>query len=81
MVTDHLEQPLAVGDKVIWCNYNQLYMGVVLKVMAKRVRLKNVITGWEHQPWLNKIVKVEALPAAALFAAIKGKDFYSQKGD
>ena len=81
MIRDHLEQPLAVGDRVIWCNYNQLYMGVVLKVMAKRVRLKNVITGWEHQPWLNKIVKVEALPPAALFAAIKGKDFYSQKGD
>ena len=72
MVLDHLEQPLAVGDKVIWCNYNQLYMGVVLKVMAKRVRLKNAITGWEHQPWPSKIVKVGELPPAALFAAIKG---------
>jgi hypothetical protein len=73
MVRDHLEQPLAVGDQVIWCNYNRLYMGVVLKVMAKRVRLKNAITGWEHQPWPSKIVKVEALPPAALFAAIKGR--------
>ena len=71
MIKDHLEQPLAVGDKVIWCNYNQLYMGVVLKVMAKRVRLKNAITGWEHQPWPSKIVKVGELPPAALFAAIK----------
>ena len=71
MVLDHLEQPLAVGDRVIWCNYNQLYMGVVLKVMAKRVRLKNAITGWEHQPWPSKIVKVGELPPAALFAAIK----------
>ena len=71
MVRDHLEQPLAVGDRVIWCNYNQLYMGVVLKVMAKRVRLKNAITGWEHQPWPSKIVKVGELPPAALFAAIK----------
>ena len=73
MIKDHLEQPLAVGDKVIWCNYNQLYMGVVLKVTAKRVRLKNIITGWEHQPWPSKIVKVGELPPAALFAAIKGK--------
>lgn len=73
MVLDHLEQPLAVGDRVIWCTYNQLYMGVVLKVMAKRVRVKNAITGWEHQPWPSKIVKVGELPPATLFAAIKGK--------
>jgi hypothetical protein len=72
MVLDHLEQPLAVGDPVIWCNYNRVYMGVVLKVMAKRVRLKNIITGYEHQPLPNKIVKVEALPKACLFTTIKG---------
>jgi hypothetical protein len=48
-------------------------MGVVIKVMPKRVRLRNAITGWEHQPMPSKIVKVEALPPAALFAAIKGR--------
>ena len=73
MVLDHLEQPLAVGDPVIWCNYNRVYMGVVLRVMTKRVRLKNIITGYEHQPLPSKIVKVEALPKACLFAAIKGE--------
>ena len=73
MVTDHLEQPLSVGDTVVWCNYNHIYMGVIIKVMPKRVRLRNAITGWEHQPMPSKIVKVEALPKAALFAAIKGK--------
>ena len=72
MVKDHLEQPLAVGDPVIWCNYGRLYMGVVLRVMAKRVRLKNIITGYEHQPLPSKIVKVGALPPAYLFATIKG---------
>lgn len=72
MVRDHLEQKLAVGDRVIWCTYNQIYMGVVLKVMSKRVRLKNIITGWEHQPLPSKIVKVGELPPASLFAAIKG---------
>ena len=73
MVLDHLEQPLSVGDTVVWCNYNQLYMGVVIKVMPKRVRLRNILTGYEHQPWPSKIVKVEALPPATLFAAIKGR--------
>jgi hypothetical protein len=48
-------------------------MGVVLRVMTKRVRLKNIITGYEHQPLPSKIVKVEALPKACLFAAIKGE--------
>jgi hypothetical protein len=48
-------------------------MGLVIKVMSKRVRLKNIITGYEHQPLPNKIVKVEALPKACLFAAIKGE--------
>jgi len=73
MVTDHLEQPLKVGDPVVWCNYNRLYMGLVIKVMPKRVRLKNILTGYEHQPLPSKIVKVEALPKATLFAAIKGQ--------
>jgi len=73
MVKDHLDQPLAVGDSVVWCNYNQLYMGLVIKVMRQRVRLKNILTGYEHQPLPSKIVKVEALPPATLFAAIKGR--------
>ena len=73
MVRDHLEQPLSVGDTVVWCNYNHIYMGLVIKVMPKRVRLRNILTGYEHQPWPSKIVKVEALPKACLFAVIKGR--------
>jgi hypothetical protein len=73
MVTDTLEQSLQIGDPVIWANYGRLYMGVVIKVTARRARLKNIITGYEHQPLPSKIVKVEALPKACLFAAIKGE--------
>jgi len=72
MVKDHLEQALSVGDRVIWANYGRIYMGLVIKVMRQRVRLKNIITGGLHQPLPSKIIKVESLPPAALFAAIKG---------
>jgi hypothetical protein len=72
MVKDQLGQPLAAGDRVMWCNYNYLYMGVVTKVTARRARLRNIITGNQHMPIPDKIVKVEALPPATLFAAIKG---------
>lgn len=72
MVKDQLGQPLTVGDRVMWCNYNYLYMGLVIKVTARRARLKNILTGNEHQPIPEKIVKVGELPPAALFAAIKG---------
>lgn len=56
---------------MIWSNYGRLYMGLVVKVMAKRVRLRNIITGHEHQPLPDNIVRVEALPPASLFATIK----------
>ena len=72
MVKDQLGQPLEEGDKVMWCNYNYIYMGVVTKVTARRARLRNIITGHLHMPIPNKIVKVEALPPASLFATIKG---------
>lgn len=71
MVADHLDQPLAVGDPVIWCNYNRIYMGVVIKVTARRARLKNILTGYEHQPFPSKIVKLGELPPAWVFAALK----------
>jgi hypothetical protein len=72
MVTDKLEQSLQVGDPVIWANYGRLYMGVVIKLTARKARLKNIFTGGEHQPYLHNVVKVEALPKACLFTAIKG---------
>ena len=72
MVKDQLGQALAVGDPVIWANYNYLFMGVVTKITARRARLRNVLTGHLHMPIPNKIVKVESLPPASLFATIKG---------
>ena len=73
MVKDTLAQPLSVGDPVIWANYGRLFMGVVVKVTARKARLKNILTGSEHQPYLHNVVRVDSLPKATLLTVIKGR--------
>ena len=66
MVRDKLGQEFRLGQRVIWCNYNQLWLGTVVKITAQRVRLRNIQTGNEHQPLPDKIVIVEDLPKQTL---------------
>lgn len=57
---DKEKQPLQVGDKVLFCDYNRTpSIGVIThRVDSGRLAIKEVSTGWMYYRYANKLIKI-----------------------
>ena len=55
---DILGQPLAVGDAVVYPVSNTMYVGTVVKLNPKMIKVKRVGSKWEQNKYPSDLAKV-----------------------
>lgn len=57
---DLLGQPLSVGDCIVFPSHNTMYVGTIVKLNPKMVKIKRVgRSAWEQNKYPDDLVRVE----------------------